>query len=365
MATNKNQHFVPRCYLKAFSAKGEGRAINLYNLDRERAISDAPVKGQCSGDYFYGKDLTVERALQGVEGAYATAIQEISATGYTLTAEHRVLLQSFVCLQHLRTEAASKRSVAMMHAMGEVAGVPAEDYRIEIREAVQDAMSAFGKAVQMVLDLKVCLVRNESRAPFITSDDPAVLANRWHTVDRRAWGKSPGVGSAGALFFLPLSSQIQCVLYDGDVYTIPNVGGWVSARDEADVDALNEHQVLNCRANLYFRNWIARDYVDQIYSSCADRRVESRHRVNYAVFERRDGDHDVYRVVDRVGRPEDERAMVHVSAIYPSVKQWPSFVSWRRPGRVYSNGTGVGFIRQATTALAGGFDYRAFAARGQ
>lgn len=43
VATNKNQHFVPRCYLKAFTQGGENLAINLLNLDRQRTIPAAPV----------------------------------------------------------------------------------------------------------------------------------------------------------------------------------------------------------------------------------------------------------------------------------------------------------------------------------
>ncbi|MCF6263399.1 MAG: DUF4238 domain-containing protein [Xanthomonadales bacterium] len=51
MATNKNQHFVPRCYLKAFSKDGEGLAINLFNIGRKRLIQNAPLKHQCSKNH--------------------------------------------------------------------------------------------------------------------------------------------------------------------------------------------------------------------------------------------------------------------------------------------------------------------------
>lgn len=64
MASNKNQHFVPRCYLRPFTLDGNGLSINIFNIDRSRAIKNAPVKNQCSGDYFYGKDQKLERALQ-------------------------------------------------------------------------------------------------------------------------------------------------------------------------------------------------------------------------------------------------------------------------------------------------------------
>src|SRR6185312_2249221 len=74
VASNKNQHFVPRCYLKPFTLNGEGLAISLLNVDQHRLVLTAPVKHQCSGDYFYGKDLQIEKALQHIEGLYANSL---------------------------------------------------------------------------------------------------------------------------------------------------------------------------------------------------------------------------------------------------------------------------------------------------
>jgi len=67
MADNKNQHYVPRVHLEPFTLDGEGLAINLFNIDRLRPVHNAPVRNQCSGDYFYGKDERLERAINSVE----------------------------------------------------------------------------------------------------------------------------------------------------------------------------------------------------------------------------------------------------------------------------------------------------------
>ena len=56
MAELKNQHFVPRCLLKPFSFKGEGRWIELYNIRHDKLIERAAVKGQCARNYLYGKE---------------------------------------------------------------------------------------------------------------------------------------------------------------------------------------------------------------------------------------------------------------------------------------------------------------------
>jgi hypothetical protein len=63
MPAQKNQHFVPRAALKPFTLSSEGAAINVFNIKRDRAVQDAPVKGQCARDYFYGKDLKLENKL--------------------------------------------------------------------------------------------------------------------------------------------------------------------------------------------------------------------------------------------------------------------------------------------------------------
>src|SRR2546425_1225823 len=100
MATNKNQHFVPRCYLRAFTLDSANSAINLFNIDRMKFVERAPVKHQCSGDYFYGESLALENALQATEGSHATAVREILTPGFTLTDTHRDVLRRFWLLTH-------------------------------------------------------------------------------------------------------------------------------------------------------------------------------------------------------------------------------------------------------------------------
>lgn len=80
MAEKKNQHYVPRRYLRNF-LPGEKKAICLYNLPSKKARSNASIKHQCSVPYFYGKDLVIENALQDLEGEVARIIRDIIRTG--------------------------------------------------------------------------------------------------------------------------------------------------------------------------------------------------------------------------------------------------------------------------------------------
>lgn len=48
-------------------------------------------------------------------------------------------------------------------------------------------MQYFSDAMDTVDGLTVCLVRNRTRAPFVTQDDPVVLASRWYLEDQESF----------------------------------------------------------------------------------------------------------------------------------------------------------------------------------
>lgn len=163
------------------------------------------------------------------------------------------------------------------------------------------AMRIFAKEMDIVDDLKVCLIRNRNRISFITSDDPAVMTNRWYMADRRTQGASPGLHSAGALMLLPLSPRILCLIYDGDIYSVPHMDGWVDVRHEADIRAFNQHQFFNCLANIYFRDWDSREGILKDFNAVASLRPAARHQIHYAVYERDEGQWEKFSVVNRPG----------------------------------------------------------------
>jgi hypothetical protein len=261
-----------------------------------------------------------------------------------------VVLQRFILLQHLRTEAASRRAFQMTQAFMEIPGVELEDpppaFRSAIRAAVIAAMHTYAERMSMVDDLKVCLIRNGTGTPFVTSDDPAILTNRWHMQNRRTRGLSFGVKNAGALFSMPLSPDVHCLLYDGDVYTVGHSGGWIDAKAPADVVALNDHQALNCQANLYFRDWGTRDLVLAALDSAVPRRPAARLEVFYMVKDVTDGDWTRYAVVPKADLRAGIDTMVHVMPTPHVPVSWPSFLEYRRDGKAYSNNTRAGYVRR-------------------
>jgi Protein of unknown function (DUF4238) len=349
MASHKNQHFVPRCHFRPFTVDGEGSAINVFNIDWRSGIRNAAVKGQCAGSYFYGEDLQLEKLLQKSEGLYASTLANIHGRSYRLTENDKFVLRHFCYLQHCRTEATARQAALFMSEVADIAckGDVPPDWRTTMRDAVLSGMLAFRDTMDTINDLKVCLIRNTSRKQFITSDNPAVLTNRWYIQNPRAAGLSAGVGNAGVLFFLPLTPYVMCVIYDGGVYSMPNEGGWIITDDFSDVDAFNQHQFLNCLANIYFFDWKTLPDVEEAFERALPHRPAERHKVITAVLDSEDTWGKRFRVVSRDELARASEGMVHVKSLTPKPSRWPSAIKWRSSPRIYSNGTGTGFVRRS------------------
>ncbi|TDG05116.1 DUF4238 domain-containing protein [Paraburkholderia guartelaensis] len=346
MATNKNQHLVPRCYLKPFTRDEGNATIKLFNIDRKRFVPTAPVKNQCSGSYFYGQDPTLEEAIQSCESAYASLLRKIRGPGYSLDNEDKCFLRYFWLVQHLRTEAASRRSVEEVAEAESVIGGGSLSFAFGIKEAVLMAMDAVAEAAPIIDDLKVCLLKNRTGIPFVTSDDPAIASNRWYLEDRRTVGCSFGINASGLITLLPLTPEILCLAYDGDVYSVQHEHGWVQVRNAGDVRALNQHQILNCFANLYLPETASEEDARSQYADCAHHRLAVRHKLNYAVPESEHEGYVRFVVTEADDSTRKGEALLHLQTLHPKPTRWPSLLRSRKPGAVYANGTAVNYVRE-------------------
>ena len=82
-------------------------------------------------------------------------------------------------------------------------------------------------------------------------------------------------------------------------------------------------------------------------------RPETRHKLNYALLDKHEDGYKRYRVVDRAKAEEhQEEALIHFQIIHGHPNRWPQQIHWRRKGVVYTNHTGVGYVRR-TTAESG------------
>lgn len=283
-----------------------------------------------------------------VESAYGNVLRKILQPDCSLIHDNCDVLRVFWMLQHLRTEAASKRSVEMADDTLEVLGPSASGFGLKIKEAVQIAMHAFAESMWIVSDLKVCLVKNTSNIPFVTSDDPAILTSRWYLDSKKTLGMAFGMRDAGAILLLPLSPKIYCICYDPDIYSVSTNKGWVTTRLRSDVEALNEFQLLNCRANLFVGDESFAKGVHDFVLRFQERRPHTRHQINYAVFDGvENGVHKRYKVVDKSEFGAHQDGIMHYQTVPPRPVAWPRFLLRKNKGVAYYNDTGVGYVRSA------------------
>ena len=349
---------MPKVYLRPFTRDGAGRAINVFNVDRQRLIRDASVRHQCSGSYFYGEDYELDEAIQFVERSYGSVARKMIEKPTELSGMQQLVLKRFWLLQYLRTEAAAKRAVEMNATMCDEIGVNEDRFRLNIRDAVRMAMMIYAEQMGIVDDLEVCVLRNNTDTPFLTSDDPAVASNWWHLLDKRTRGSGFGLGSAGLVFFLPISPRLLCLGYDGDVYNVPSRSGFLTVRSAWDVKRLNEHQYLNCRANLFVQSAEDGSLVAECFQEIRGRRPQSRWKLTYAV---RDESNDVagyerFVVIDDPASvSQDGNLLIHHQGVHPSPSAWPRLLRWQVNGRVFTNGSGVGYVRRQYAEREDGF----------
>ena len=183
MPDNKNHHFVPRFYLRNFT-RSEKR-IDLFNLKSGRLIKGAPIKGQRSRDYLYGKDAQNEKGLSEVEGEIASLFRNIAhhrRMPRPFTAGH-FLLCVHVAMQALRTQYAGEALNETVDEM--MKGTLKHDPRVgdedlndvrfgyETPWLVTVFQSMLGFPIVMNLELAALLAPKGTE--FITSDNPVGL----------------------------------------------------------------------------------------------------------------------------------------------------------------------------------------------
>ena len=133
----------------------------------------------------------METGLQPVEGAYALLVSRLLRDPRYISDAEKLFLKRFWLLQHMRTEASCGRVLAMTSGVQNIVGDVGTLPTISQRDAVQIAMRTLPIGLHAIGDIKkVTLVWNKSSESFVTSDDPAVLVNRWHDVH------CPGAGTA-------------------------------------------------------------------------------------------------------------------------------------------------------------------------
>lgn len=267
----KNQHYVPQFYQRNFSVNG--KTIGAYILDKGKAVEQAPIKYQSSQDYFYSENMRIEGALSEMEGLASTIIDKILADPKViLSKEERYTIYSFVMIQIGRTLAQAnllqetadktarmmlKKYVAAMRSSEDSAEV--KDITDEIIDSVsinlkEPGLFAIGNQAQLVntcIDLECKTLINNTRIPFITSDNPACM---YDTFLERMAEFTYALGSRGLQIYFPLSDRIALFYYDNKCYKLGDrKKKYVEITDENDIRELNKLSACSANKVIYYK----------------------------------------------------------------------------------------------------------------
>jgi hypothetical protein len=352
MAHHKSQHYVPKCYLRNFAVDDDRVSINILNLSQYKLIKSASIKDQCARSYFYGEDLVIEKALQPLEGRYANIYRLISK-GELVSDDDLGFLASFCYLQYLRTDIAAQRTLAAHADMARLIqeGIDEDLSSQTMREndVISESIKTFYSTVHMISDLKVAILINNTKMPFVTSDDPAIQINRYYSQKLGPRAGSSGLQNSGLIFMLPLS-PIHCLIcYDKNIYTVPDkIGCRIYLNKISDIEAINELQFLKSAYNIYFNEWSFKDRLLQQFNSCFHRRPSAWHKLHYAV--RDDAGSTDNHIKYKVVHTEEERlaggeAIMHLESVMLIPSRWLSKLRFRDKMRFIDTGTGRGFLR--------------------
>lgn len=350
MPAFKNQHFVPQCYLRPFGNTDceKSKSINVFNLRSHKIIENAAIKNQCSKNYFYGKDLKIEKMLHNFEGSYAELCRKIlSNPNYQIDEDDKNCLLNFWHIQYIRTELYVKEALSSFEKIihdNELQHLIDKSV-LNQEQTTKVIMQNNGLADLYLRDLNCILVRNNTDLAFITSDNPAVLTNRYHFKNDLFRYFSFGLNSAGAILILPLSPKVCFMAYDKDVYKIPHKNKILNLKKVLDVELINQFQITNCNYNLYLTESIS---FKRYYQKYFNQRLISRYKINYAILNSTNSEYKEYKSVpsSQISDHTDKEILIHQSNLYPKPKLWPSFLHWKIRGYAYSADCGAGHVRE-------------------
>ncbi len=270
----KNQHYIPKFYLRNFSYEFNGKQIGIFNINNSIFFPRAKIKTQGSGNFFYGHDGVVEDNLAQIEGILSPLIREITSVlkvpkqdGYS----HLELL-TFVALMDLRNPVFlnyikdSRKLIAQrLIEVDETTNIDKLVPKVSHDDAIKLALSSLPDIISNLSDLSYKLLINKTETPFITSDFPIIKYNQFLEKKKWKYGKT-GYGNTGLQMFVPLSPSVIIVFYDSMIYKVGFKKRAVcDITRPKDVEQLNMLQVLNCYNTVFFNESITEHYIRQLF----------------------------------------------------------------------------------------------------
>lgn len=342
MASKKKQHYIPRFYLKNFSLDNLKKEIRIFNINSSKFIPSGSLKNQAYGDYFYGRDLKIENALEVLEGLWAQVIKSIITTHSipSIESQEYHTLLTFILSLEARTPSKvdqlnefSDKLVKAAISKDSSSAPHLNDFNAVMTNPSKVALENALLALPLALDLGLKIAINRTQEPFITSDHPVVLYNQF-LEPRKKYGSNTGLACKGLEIFIPISPRHLLVFFDIDVYKVgcrKNIP--INIDSIADVKKLNSLQCINAKENLYFNNEISEVQIRQVMNCSVRLRRKTKANVDEFVGIKAD---------------TEEKVLLHMYGSDVRCSLFLSFIHILKNAKNYTLGDRVYHVRNIT-----------------
>ena len=378
MPTNKNQHFVPQFYLRRFSR--DKKSISLFRIEDKSVIELASIKGQCSKSKYYAQGNGIDDLFKALENGASTILQRFSENGKVefLNNSECERFYLFLATQMFRTPVSQSNGLQVEEDLIKIVreGAPeGAKLPLELEGLPIDHIGYSRIAIRLypqLLDLKACILVNNSKLDFVTSDCPVVIFNRAGEQNRVS--HSIGFSNAGIIVYYPIDPRCGLLLFDAGMYRTKEFRHGSILANSKDVEGLNRLQVLNANEIILFKN-SAKVNFPRVYSDLSDKQAK-RMKLREFVYSRKTSRGTVY-VKPKTGdhRAVGQSSLVAMSQIpikagfalsFLHNKIRPSFVDTGSSAGCQRNPEFSRIARQYTAAVGDGkavplkfFDYLA------
>ncbi|HNW82999.1 MAG TPA: DUF4238 domain-containing protein, partial [bacterium] len=271
----KNQHYIPKFYLRNFSYNGNKKQIGIFNTNNGFYFDRATLKDQASKDFFYGYDGKIEGDLSKIEHYVSSAIREVVENRVLPRkgSEEHLKLLMFMALNDTRNPVRIEGMKNMFLEMGKKLLeidpntdisklVPSPSHQ----DTIKNSLSNIKVVLDYTKDLDFKLLINRTDRPFISSDCPNVRYNQF--LELKKWGHSKtGYGTTGLQIFIPLSSEVTIIFFDSGIYKVGDKKKHLYCiNKQQDVDSINVLQFVNCIESIYFDEKASEKYIKYLYN---------------------------------------------------------------------------------------------------
>ena len=261
MAGNKRQHTVARMLLRKFSR--DGKRTDAVVLDEGKRIRDVGIRDQCYKDYYYGKDLVMEKAFGEAEGKFRTTLGDLSTAHLQSISDAKIIhLRLYVLFQRMRTVQAATGVELTSEALlkeqlrpkAQAKGIDLNAVRIRMNNPQLLALVLAAAGAGDIADLSVKFLLHERNVGFVLSDHPVVICNlfvEYHRKLSHCYG-ADGLMTKGIQLIMPVSPRVCIVMYDPQTYACGSPRSRVVRAGRHDVRVINSLQAANANQCLYY-----------------------------------------------------------------------------------------------------------------